>query len=86
MTKTVPLEGFFARDFFSQLTPDEFAALQITVSGNPALGLLWASLLAQGDAPILPSSPRFQQGWAVLINALSPERAAEIATALGIPT
>jgi hypothetical protein len=80
-----PQPTFLARDFFALLTVADFTALRNAIASNDALGLLWASLQAQGDAPIHTTADRFLAGWAGLKQALPPSRAAAIATALGIP-
>jgi hypothetical protein len=80
-----PPPTFLARDFFALLTVTDFAALRTAVRASDALGLLWASLQAQGDAPIHIASDRFLAGWAGLKQALPADRAAAIAAALGIP-
>lgn len=77
--------SFFARDLLAQFTPDDFAAISAAIGASAPLGLLWASLLAQGDAPISVGSERFLQGWAGLSEALGADRAHAIATAVGIP-
>ncbi len=79
-----PGPTFLARDLLAQLTTDDYAAITAAVAGSAPLGLLWASLLGQGDAPIATDSARFQQGWAGLTAALGQQRAGEIATALGL--
>lgn len=76
--------AFIARDFLALLTADDYAAIQTAITGSSALGLLWASLLAQGDAPIITTSERFLAGWAGLTSALGAERAGALAAALGI--
>lgn len=75
--------AFVARNFFALLTPQDFAAIRVATAVNDTLGLLWASLQAQGDAPIRTSSPRFVQGWSGVVATLGQTRAAEIAAALG---
>lgn len=80
-----PVPSFLARDFFALLTVADFTALRNAIASNDALGLLWASLQAQGDAPIHIASGRFLAGWAGLKQALPADRAAAIATTLGIP-
>ena len=77
--------SFLARELLAQLTPSDYSAIQTAVASNASLGLLWAALLAQGDAPIQASSQRFQAGWAGLTAALGATRAAAIAEAVGIP-
>lgn len=77
------LPAFVGRDLLAQLTPTDYAAVAAATTGNATFGLLWASLLGQGDAPILTNSPRFQSGWAALQQVLGAERAAAIASALG---
>jgi hypothetical protein len=76
---------FFARDLLAQLTPIDYDNVLQAVGSSPALGLLWASLLAQGEAPISVSSDRFKQGWAGLARAIGVARAHAIAIAVGIP-
>ena len=77
--------SFIARDLMAQFTPDDYAAIQTAIASNAALGLLWASLLAQGDTPIMASSDRFRQGWSGLTKAIGGRRAKDIAAAVGIP-
>jgi hypothetical protein len=77
--------SFLARDLMAQLTPDDYGAIQAAIASSTPLGLLWASLLAQGEAPVMSSSTRFQQGWAGLKVALGDARAAAIGSAIGIP-
>jgi len=79
----VPALSFLARDFFAELTVADFTALKAAIAANDALALLWASLQAQGEAPISTAALRFQSGWAGLRQALGEARADEIATALG---
>lgn len=86
ITSYVVPTSFLSRDLFTQLTVADYTAIKTAVAANDALGLLWDSLKAQGDAPIETSSARFQQGWAALSQALGTTRASQIATALGIPT
>ncbi len=76
---------FLARDLLAKFTPEDSAAIFSATNASAPLGLLWASLLAQGDAPISANSERFLQGWAGLSAALGDERAAAIAAAVGIP-
>ena len=66
--------SFLARDLMAQLTPDDYGAIQAAIATSAPLGLLWASLLAQGEAQIVSSSTRFQQGWAGLTAALGDAR------------
>lgn len=75
--------AFLARDLLALLTPDNYTAIQTAIAGSAALGLLWASLLAQGDAPIVTTADRFVAGWAGLVGALGAERCGELAAALG---
>jgi hypothetical protein len=77
---------FLARDLFTQLTVADYTAIKTAVASSDALGLLWDSLKAQGDAAIETISPRFKQGWAGLSQALGTTRANAIAAVLGIPT
>jgi hypothetical protein len=77
--------SFLARDLFALLTVDDFTAIVASTSKSPALGLLWASLQAQGEAPIHPTTARFLAGWAGLRQALGDVRASALAGALGIP-
>lgn len=79
-----PPAKFFARDLLAQLVPDDYAAIQAAIAESSPLGLLWASLLAQGDAPVSTGSARFQQGWTALSQVLGTERAAAIAASLGL--
>lgn len=81
-----PAPSFLARQFFALLTADDYSAITAATAANAALGLLWASLQAQGEAPILTTSARFLAGWAGLKQALGANRASAIATALGIPS
>ena len=76
---------FLARDLLAQLTPDDYARIQAAIGSSPALGLLWSSLLGQGEAPISAGSDRFKQGWAGMASALGNQRAQSIAAAVGIP-
>ena len=76
---------FFARDLVAQLTADDYTNIARATNSRPALGLLWAALLAQGDAPISISADRFKQGWTGMSQALGAGRASAIAHALGIP-
>jgi hypothetical protein len=75
---------FLARDLLSQLTAGDYANIMQATAASPALGLLWASLLAQGEAPISVSADRFRQGWNGMSQALGVERAGAIARAIGI--
>lgn len=75
---------FVARDLIAQLTPADYAAIQTTIASSAPLGLMWAALLAQGEAPIDTSAERFKAGWAGLSQAIGTTRAAEIAAALKI--
>jgi hypothetical protein len=77
--------SFLARELLAQFTTDDYTAIQAAVASNPALGLLWTSLLAQGEAPIMTNSDRFRQGWAGLTAAIGGPRAKAIAAAVGIP-
>src|SRR4051794_15956252 len=79
-----PPPSFLARDFFALLTPEDYTAIQAAAAKSPALGLLWASLPAQGEAPVRSDAARFLAGWVGLKQALGAERAASIAGALGI--
>jgi len=85
ITQFDPIEpaSFLARDFFAALTVADFTAVKTAIAANDAVGLLWASLQAQGEAPISTAAPRFQSGWTGLRQALGEARANEIATALG---
>jgi hypothetical protein len=76
--------SFLARDLFALLTVADFSAIKKAIAANDALGLLWDSLKAQGEAPIITDSRRFQQGWDGIKAALGPARALEISSALGI--
>jgi len=76
---------FLARDLLFQLTPDDYGRIQAAIVSNPSLGLLWTSLLAQGDAPISADSDRFKQGWAGMTVTLGDGRAQKIAAAIDIP-
>jgi hypothetical protein len=76
---------FLARDLLAQLSPADYVNIQDAIGGSPALGLLWSSLLAQGEAPISVSSERFKQGWTTLSKTLGADRSATIAKAVGIP-
>ena len=76
---------FVTRDMLAQLTPDDYARIQSAIASNAALGLLWAALLGQGEAPISVGSDRFKQGWTGMMSALGHDRAQAIAAALGIP-
>jgi hypothetical protein len=80
-----PPATFLAREFFALLTVADFTAIRNAVTSNDALGLLWASLQAQGEAPINTTAERFLAGWAGLKQALPAARSAAIASALGIP-
>jgi hypothetical protein len=66
-------------------TPSDYQAIMSSIATNAELGLLWSSLLAQGDAPISVMSERFLSGWAGLKQALGETRAGDISAALGIP-
>jgi hypothetical protein len=77
---------FLARDLLSQLTANDYTHIMQATASSPALGLLWASLLAQGDAPIAVSADRFKQGWTGMSQAIGAERAIAIAQAIGIPS
>jgi hypothetical protein len=77
--------SFLARDFFALLSVSDFVAIRNAVASNDALGLLWASLQAQGEAPISSTAERFLAGWGGLKQALPADRVNAIATALGIP-
>lgn len=79
-----PVPSFLARDLFGLLTIEDFTAIKAATANSDGLGLLWASLQAQGDAPIVTDKPRFLQGWAGLKAALGDARSAEIAAALGL--
>lgn len=76
--------SFLARDLFALLTVADFSAIKKAIAANDALGLLWDSLKAQGEAPIVTDSRRFQQGWDGIKAALGPARASEISSTLGI--
>ncbi len=76
---------FVARDMLAQLTPDDYARIQAAIASSAALGLLWAALLGQGEAPISVGSDRFRQGWVGMMSALDKDRAHAIACAIGIP-
>jgi hypothetical protein len=76
---------FVARDMLAQLTPDDYARIQAAIASNAALGLLWAALLGQGEAPISVGSDRFRQGWSGVTSALGEDRARAIAAEIGIP-
>lgn len=76
---------FVARDMLAQLTPDDYAKIQAAIVSNAALGLLWAALLGQGEAPISVGSDRFRLGWDGMMSALGKDRAHAIASAIGIP-
>jgi hypothetical protein len=76
---------FLARNLLAQLTADDYARIQTAIGSSPALGLLWSSLLGQGEAPISASSDRFKQGWAGMTLVLGNQRAQTIAAAVGIP-
>jgi hypothetical protein len=82
----VPAPSFLARDLMTQLTSADYAAIQSAVAGSADLGLLWSSLMAQGEAPISTASARFQAGWTALAAALGAARASAIAITFGIPT
>jgi hypothetical protein len=90
---------FRARELFAVLTDEDVANIQIALDAETGqaksdkaaghaprtpLRLLWASLQAQGDAPIDVTDVRFQAGWAGIRQALTAARAAAIATALNI--
>jgi hypothetical protein len=77
---------FLARDLLSQLTASDYVSIMQATASSAALGLLWASLLAQGDAQIAVSSDRFKQGWSGLSQALGAGRAGAVAQAIGIPS
>jgi hypothetical protein len=77
--------SFLARDFFALLTVQDYTNILAACSQSPAMGLLWDSLKAQGDAPIITTSERFLAGWAGLKGALGADRSAAIGAALGIP-
>lgn len=79
------MPGFIARDLVALLSPEDYAAIQTAVAQNPALGLLWSSLLVQGEVPIQATAERFLAGWAGLKAAIGEERASAIGRALGIP-
>jgi hypothetical protein len=80
----VVLPSFFlARELMAQLTPDDYSAIQTAIVTSAPLGLLWASLLVQGEAPISTASPRCKAGWVGMQQALGAARASEIASALG---
>jgi hypothetical protein len=76
---------FVARDMLAQLTPDDYARIQAAITSSAALGLLWAALLGQGEAPISVGSERFRLGWGGMTSALGKDRAEAIASAIGIP-
>ncbi|QPF93775.1 XkdW family protein [Bradyrhizobium commune] len=75
---------FVAREMLAQLTPDDYVRIQLAITSNAALGLLWAALLGQGEAPISVGSDRFRQGWAGMTSALGSDRSHAIAAAIGI--
>lgn len=77
---------FLARDLLSQLTASDYINIMQATASSPTLGLLWASLLAQGDAPISVSADRFKLGWSGMSQALGFERAGAIAQVIGIPS
>jgi hypothetical protein len=77
---------FLARDLLSQLTASDYINILQATASSATLGLLWASLLAQGDAPIAVSSDRFKRGWSGMAQALGDARADAIARAIGIPS
>lgn len=79
-----PTPRFVARDLVALLTADDYANIAAATTSNPAMGLLWSGLLAQGDAPILVSSERFIAGLAGLKTGLGTDRVIEIFNALGI--
>lgn len=76
--------SFLARELLAELTASDFSAIQTAIASSSALGLLWAALLAQGDAPMVFTNVRVQAGWQALSAALGDERMAEIAAALHI--
>jgi hypothetical protein len=75
---------FVARTLLAQLSAEDYQRIVVATQQSAPLGLLWASLLAQGDAPIKTESERFQKGWRGLAAALGAERATAIAAALDI--
>jgi hypothetical protein len=90
---------FMAPELLAVLTDEDVATIQIALDAETGqaksdkaagraprtpLRLLWASLQAQGDAPIDVTDVRFQSGWAGIRQALTTARATEIATALNI--
>lgn len=92
-------KSFRARELFAVLTADDVANVQIALDDETAhaksekaagrapqtpLRLLWASLQAQGDAPVGVIDARFQAGWAGLRQALGAARASAIAAAINI--
>jgi hypothetical protein len=78
-----PAPSFLARKLMALLTVADFAAIKTATAQSDTLGLLWASLQAQGEAPIATDADRFKQGWAGLAHALGASRASALATALG---
>ena len=75
---------FLARDLLSRLTANDYVNIMQATTSSPTLGLLWASLLAQGDAPISVAADRFKQGWTGMSQALGADRTDAIAQAIGI--
>lgn len=80
-----PPPNFLAREFFALLSVADYTAIKSATANSDALGLLWDSLKAQGEAPIITTSERFLAGWAGLKVALGTKRSTEIAAALNIP-
>jgi hypothetical protein len=77
-----PRDSFLARELLALLSADDMAAINAAIAGSPALALLWVSLLAQGEAPVLLASARFQAGWTGLTKALGQARADALMAAL----
>ena len=80
--RKAPPATFLARDLLALLSAADYAAIVVTTREDATLGLLWACLLAQGDAPISTGSPRFVAGWAGLSKTLGAQRAAVLSAAL----
>lgn len=83
-TQAAPAPAFVARDLIALLTADDYTAIQAATAQSANLGLLWAALLAQGEAPIDTAADRFKAGWAGLSSALGADRAAALGKELGI--
>ena len=77
--------SFLSRDLFTQFTVADYTAVKTAIASNDSLGLLWDSLKAQGDAPIMTNAARFLAGWSALTQVLGQPRMDAIAAALGIP-